>query len=382
MALYQRGDEWWYHFWYQGQHIQERAGTASKQEARKKEAVRKAELLLGKQKAEPGENPKFVDFAVRYLNYSKTHKRCFGVEFYYVDRTLVPFFGRLRLREITPLQVDRFKDKRLDDGLKKSSINREIGLLKSMLNRAVRSGLIVANPAKDVELFKLDDSSVSDRVLTNEEEIRLLAACDEPELRYRAAHLKLIVLVALYTGLRRGEILSLRWSDIAFENARLSVRKSKTESGKRDVYLNSMLHQRLLSLSELEHGEWVFPSPARFQTPGQPEKHIADVKNAFRRAVRLAGIKKITFHQLRHTFCSRLADAGVPLPVIQKLAGHASITMTSRYTHPADELKQRAVEVLLKGRNGLAPATEPATELLKSPEVQIEETASKSRSIG
>jgi hypothetical protein len=79
---------------------------------------------------------------------------------------------------------------------------------------------------------------------------------------------------------------------------------------------------------------------------------------------RLAGIKKITFHQLRHTFCSRLADAGVPLPVIQKLAGRASITMTSRYTHPADELKQSAVEVLLKGRKGLESATKSATESL------------------
>ena len=263
----------------------------------------------------------------------------------------------------------------------RTDYNREIGLLKSMLNRAVKWGLIGAYPAKDVELFELDDTSVSDRVLSNEEETKLLAACDESELRYRAPHLKHVVLVALYTGLRRGEILRLRWSDIDFEKGRLSVRKSKTKSGKREVYLNSMLHKQLFSLRERVHGEWVFPSPARFQTPGQPERHIADVKNAFRRAVLLAGIKKITFHQLRHTFCSRLADAGVPLPVIQKLAGHASITMTSRYTHPADELKQNAVEVLLKGRKGLAPATESATELLKSGGARIQGAANEGRSI-
>lgn len=195
------------------------------------------------------------------------------------------------------------------------------------------------------------------------------------------SYLKLVILVALYTGLRRGEILRLCWPDIDFGKHRLSVRKSKTKAGKREVYLNSMLHQQFLSLSQREQGEWVFPSPARFQTPGQPDRHIADVKNAFRRAVRLAGIKKITFHQLRHTFCSRLADAGIPLPVIQKLAGHASITMTSRYTHPADELKQSAVEILLKGRKGLVPATEPATELLKSPEAKNHPAASEGRSI-
>jgi integrase len=235
-------------------------------------------------------------------------------------------------------------------------------------------GLIGAHPAKDVELFELDETSVSDRVLSNEEEIKLLAACDESQLRYRAPHLKHVVLVALYTGLRRGETLRLRWSDIDFEKGRLSVRKSKTKSGRREDYLNSMLHQQLFSLSRREHGECVFPSPGRFQTPGQPERHIADVKNAFRRAVRLAGIKKITFHQLRTTFRSRLADAGIPLPVIQKLAGHAPI---SRYTHPADELKQSVVEVLLKGRNELVPAT----ELLKSGEAEIWGTANQGRSI-
>jgi integrase len=381
MALYRRGDEWWYHFWYQGQHIQRRTNTASKKEAREKEATHKAQLLLYKQEAEPEENPKFVDFAVWYLEYSKTHKRSYGVEFYYINRTLVPLFGRLRLKEIKPIQVELFKQKRLRDGLKKSSINREIGLLKSMLNRAVKLQLIHAHPAREAELFELDDSSVSDRVLSNEEEIKLLAACDESELRYRAPHLKFVILVALYTGLRRGEILRLRWSDIDFEKNRLRVRKSKTKAGRRHVNLNSMLRAMLLSLNEQEHGEWVFPSPNRYQTPGQPERHIADVKNAFRRAVRLAGIEWITFHQLRHTFCSRLADAGVPLPVIQKLAGHASVTMTSEYTHPADELKQRAVEVLITGPNRAEPATEPATQMLKSPEAKIGETANTSRSI-
>jgi integrase len=371
MALYQRGDEWWYHFWYHGQHIQERTHSKNKREARVKEATHKAELLVGRRKTEPGENPRFVDFAVSYLEYSKDHKRSYGIEFYYVDRTLVPFFGRLRLTEINPIRVELFKQKRLRDGLKKSSINREIGLLKSMLNRAVKLGTIGAHPAEGVKLFEVDDPSVSDRVLSSEEETRLLTACDESELRYRAPHLKLVILVALYTGLRRGEILRLRWSDIDFEKGRLRVLKSKSRAGRRHVNLNSMLHGRLLELHEQEHGEWIFPSPRRFQAQGQPERHVADVKNSFRRAVRLAGIKRITFHQLRHTFCSRLADAGVSMPVIQKLAGHASITMTSRYTHPEDELKKQAVEVLLKGGNRTKSATKPATRTFAAPETQI-----------
>ena len=81
----------------------------------------------------------------------------------------------------------------------------------------------------------------------------------------------------------------------------------------------------LALLHEHRQSEWVFPSPKRFQKPGESEKHIQDVKNAFRRAVRLSKIAPITLHQLRHTFCSRLANADVPMPVIQDLAGHAQL---------------------------------------------------------
>ena len=383
MALYRRDGEkeWWYHFWYHGIHIQQRTNTTDKQEARQKEKNHKAELQLGHRSAEPEANPKFSDFAVQYLGYSKANKPSYGVEFYYVDRTLSPFFGHLRLKQITPFHLEMFKQKRLTDGLKKSSINREIGLLKSMLNRAVKWKQIHANAIRDAELFKLDDVP-SDRVLSREEELKLLAACEESELRYRAPHLSAIILVALYTGLRRGEILRLRWADINFQKNVLIVQKSKTKAGKgRNVNLNSMLRRKLLALFEQEHGEWIFPSPKRFQIQGQPESHISDVKNAFRRAVSVAGIRSITFHQLRHTFCSRLADAGVSMPVIQDLAGHASITMTRRYTHPADERKQQAVEALLGSPKGVEPATETATETVKPSGGQIVEVTNGSRSI-
>jgi integrase len=386
MAVYRRGDddEWWYHFFYKGQHVQERTGTSNKQQAKRMEAVHKAELLLTRSIAGPKQSPKFCEFAAPYLDYSKSNKLSYGVEVYYVNGTLVPFFGLLALDRITPFEVERFKQKRLKDGLKKSSINREIGLLKSMLRTAMEWELTSRNGAKEAKLFKLDDP-LSDRVLSYEEERKLLAACDEPELRCRAPHLKSIVLVALYTGLRRGEILRLRWADIDFQQNVLTVQKAKTKSGRgRRVNLNSMLGETLRLLREAQESEWVFPSPKRFQTLGKPEKHIGDVKNAFRRAVRLSGIEPITFHQLRHTFCSRLADAGVPLPVIQDLAGHASITMTRRYTHPADEMKQKAVEILVRTATeaGAYPLQNPLRKVLSIRKAEIGETANTGRSVG
>lgn len=333
---------------FKGQRIQKSTHVTSRRIALEMESIHKAQLAQGiyglglKAKTVPT----FSDFSIQYLAYSKANKQAYGVERSYIGGTLSPFFGGLRLDEITALTVEHYKLRRLKDGLKKSSINREVGLLKSMLASAVAWELVERNGAKDAKLFKLDEPTTT-RVLTYEEEPRLLVACDDPELRLRAPHLKPIILVALYAGLRRGEILRLRWSDIDFKNSTLIVRKSKTSAGQgRRVNLNSRLQDQLSLLEKQSQSEWLFPSPQRFQTMGEPEKRLGDVKHGFRKAVKLSGIPKITFHQLRHTFCSRLADAGVPLPVIQDLAGHSSIIMTRRYTHPNNELKQKAVELL------------------------------------
>lgn len=201
MAVYRRGNDWWYHFWFDGQNIQENAHTKNKRQARRAEERHRAELVLGVRRIESKDeppvkppvdpttgslkNPKFADFAVPYLAFSKANKRSYGVEVYYVNATLVPFFGHLRLSEISALKVEEFKQKRLEDGLKKSSINREVGLLKSMLETGLEWELTHKNAARKAKLFELDDPE-SDRVLSYEEEGKLLAACAEPELRYRS----------------------------------------------------------------------------------------------------------------------------------------------------------------------------------------------------
>ncbi len=369
MSVYKRGVHWWYSFWFEGQHIQQGTKVTSRKLASKMEAIHKAQLALGKYGLGPVKAvPRFADFADHYLDYSKANKPAYGVERYYVPKALVPFFGKFRLNEIGAKLVENYKQQRLGEGLKKSSINREVGLLKSMLSTAVKWGDVDKNGTREAKLFKLDEPP-SDRVLSFEEEEKLLAACEGPELRGRAPHLKAIILVALYTGLRRGEILRLRWADIDFDNNLLIVRRSKTAAGQgRRVNLNTVLRELLWTLRQKAESEWIFPSPDRFQEPDKAAKHIRDIKHAFGQALKLAGVTPITFHQLRHTFCTRLANAGVPLPVIQDLAGHASILMTRRYTHPGNELKQKAVELLLAGRNGAETATKSATPVEMQPE--------------
>jgi integrase len=294
--------------------------------------------------------PFFRDFCETYLTFSQANKRAYVVERYYIEATLCPIFGKYRLNEITALMVEEFKQRRLRKGLKKSSINREIGLLKSMLTSAVKWKLVTHNGANEAKLFRLDNPPMS-RILATDEEVNLLRACDDLHLRLRAPHLRLVILIALYTGLRRGEILALRWADIDLENRILLVRKSKTPAGQgRKVNLNSRLYDALYNQHREANSEWVFPSFDRFQDEGR-ERHICDIKHAFQKAVKLSGIPKITFHQLRHTFCSRLANAGVSMSVIQELAGHSSILTTRRYTHPDVELKRKAVEMLVDREN-------------------------------
>jgi integrase len=259
------------------------------------------------------------------------------------------------LNEITPLVFEKYKQKRLANGLKKSSINRELGLLKSMLSSAVKWQLLDSNSARDGKLFKLDEPPCT-RVLSYEEEEKLLAACDDPELQLRAPHLKSVIMVAIYTGQRRGEILRLQWEAVDFNNFVLIVRKSKTKAGQgREVPLNSLLRELLLKRREEIPGKWVFPSPQN------PAEHVGDVKNSFKRAVKIANLRRITFHQLRHTFCSRLSDSGVSLAVIQELAGHASILVTRRYLHPDNELKIKAVEKILRAEKTALPTTKSTT---------------------
>jgi integrase len=339
------------------------------------ESVHRTQLALGKHGLAKKENPTFAKFAPRYLAYSKANKPAYTVERYYIPGTLVPFFGRSRLSEITAYSLEKYKQKRLDSGLKKSSINRELGLLKSMLSSAAKWQLIDANPARDGKLFKLDEPP-STRVLTYDEETKLLAACEDPELRLRAPHLKVLITAAICTGCRRGELLRLRWADIDFDSDILTVKKSKSRAGTgRIIYLNTLLRSTLQQWRHKVDGEWVFPSS---KAPGE---HIGDVKNSLRRAVKISGITPVTCHQLRHTFCSRLSDAGVPIAVIQELAGHASIVMTRRYMHPANELKRKAVELVLptkkekrrqKKEKKAKPATKAATPAAQ-PEMQAQE---------
>lgn len=142
--------------------------------------------------------------------------------------------------------------------------------------------------------------------------------------------------MALYTGMRRGEIFNLKWFDVDFNRGLIQIRESKSGK-KRVVPINVTIKMLLDDLKP--KSEYVFPSP---KTGGK----LDNIKRSFRRAVTEAGIEDFRFHDLRHTAATRMADAGADTFTLMKILGHSDIRMTARYAHATDAALRRAVENL------------------------------------
>ena len=189
-----------------------------------------------------------------------------------------------------------------------------------------------------IRLFSERDN-LKERILTSAEERRLLEES--------AAHLRPVLLVALNTGMRRGEILGLMWRQVDLESRVVRVERSK--SGRvRHIPLNDVLVEVFTRLrSERGEAETVFP--------------YRNVRTAFEAACRRAGIVGLRFHDLRHTFATRLIKRGVDIITVKELLGHSSVTVTERYTHSFKDQKRSAVDALI---NGEAVESSTAADLL------------------
>jgi integrase len=274
----------------------------------------------------------FRDFAKIYHDdYMMTVRRNFSPDVYRLQ-TLCDNFKNVDLRTITPLDIERFRAKRLRKGNTKSTVNRYLQLLKKMFNLAIGEGYLEENVIRKVKLFSEKDN-LKERILTEKEEEKLMENCSDT--------LKSIVAVALNTGMRRAEILNLTWNQVDFQAKRIKV--EKTKSGKvRFIPINDDLFKQILKRKN-ENGQsaFVFLNPAT-------KKPFLDMKTPFKRACKISGIEGLRFHDLRHTFATRLVANGIDIETVRDLLGHYSIVITQRYIHSNDERKRKAVAVLNK----------------------------------
>lgn len=267
----------------------------------------------------------FAEFADEFLElYSKQNKRSWARDEFSLNR-LKDFFKGETLQSIGPEKVERFKSKRKAE-VSPASVNRELSCLKTLFNKAVEWGRLETSPIKAVKKFR--EPGPRERIL-EAGEARRLVDCAELSI-------KPVLIVALNTGMRRNEILSLRWVNVDFLKGYIFVEDSK--SGKsRKIPMNAAVFEALHDLPR--KFEYVFFNE-------ETKSHIKDIKKAFGTACRRAGLEGLRLHDLRHTALWRMVEAGADLVTVMKIAGHSSIQMTVRYAHPTTENMRLAVAKL------------------------------------
>jgi integrase len=290
----------------------------------------------------------FTEFMKEYLKHVEARKtpgsqdRDKGV----VDR-LKKRFGGKRLKEFTTGMIQRYADDRMHEThhnkrpYKPATINRELICLSAIFREAVKRQYVSINPVRGVKLLPMDNKIV--RYLSDDEEMALLGACN--------VGLRPIVICALHTGMRKGEILKLTWDDVDLDQRLIRVQHTKSRRT-RYIPINTVLYGELKALPTYKGVPFVFVNP-------DTEDQWCDEKIAWKYAIRKSKVKNFRFHDLRHTFASRLVQAGVQLKAVQELLGHASIEMTMRYAHLSPDDLRRAVEVLVKKAPETASESEP-----------------------
>ena len=314
-------------------------------QTRKADALR-GEIRIRKDQPKP---MRFEIFTKEYLEqWSKIKKKN---STYVRDQTSVRRLNRTLskklLSELTRRDVEKYLAERQSDGVTPATMNRELCCLKNMLRKAVDWDYLKENPARGITQQR--ENPPEFEVLTKEEIKKLLNTSVAHQAKDGRAndHLLPILVVAIYTGMRRGEIFRLTWDAVDFDqgkNGLITIRDSKN-GDTRYIPMNSVVRHTLsnhaITTRHISQGKvcsWVF------HNEGQP---LTDVKKGYHKALERAGITRhIRFHDLRHTFASHLVMEGIDIRTVAKLIGHRDIKMTMRYAHLAPEHLQAAVDAL------------------------------------
>lgn len=284
----------------------------------------------------------FEDFADQYLDfYCKPNNKTWETSDKIKIKNLKRYFSGKYLYEITPLDIEKYKSERIKK-VSTATVNRDLACLKSIFNRAIEWKKAKDNPVRLVKLFRENNQRL--RYLEKEEIIKLLDNCHN--------YLKPIVIVALNTGMRRGEILKLKWHDIDFRRDIIYLHNTKNGE-KREIPMNAEVRTTLIKVRKHPQSPYIFCNKT-----GNP---FGDIKKSFLTALTNSGIINFHFHDLRHTFASQMVMSGVDLNTVRELMGHKSIQMTLRYSHLSPDHKKRAVDIL--GQNLHKPAPKNAGNL-------------------
>ncbi len=334
MSLYKRGSVYWSAIWIDGERHMRSLETSNRRQAETLEQRWRDELHTRRFRL-PDLKPEmlFGELFARFLAEG-------DVKPYHRDRAkqFLPYFAETPIGRITKNEIARYRKQRHTDHLRRqntddpkplsdTTINRDIEVIRHLLFWATDEGFIPSNPVARIRMVR--ERGQRRPVMSVAEEIKLLAAC--------SLHLRPIAIMALDTGMRRGELLNQLWEHVDFDRNLLSVSHSKTAEGEhRPVPLTSRVRAMLDAHRQ--------PSGLIFTYEGQP---IRRIKTGWAGALRRAGLPHFRFHDLRHTFNSRLVEAGVIADVRKELMGHSGGgDVHSIYTHIDIPLLREAIEKL------------------------------------
>lgn len=331
MAIFKRGRVYWYHFIFNGKHIQQSTKQGNPRVARQIEAAHRTALAKGEvgiRERKPA--PTLSDFCKRIetfasAQYRNTPKTLLWYKFGLKTIRETDIVSR-KLDEITAEHIAGFVASLQSKEWKVASINSALRALRRVFRLALKWGVIFVMP----EISLLRGENHRDRVLTPQEEAKYLAAAIEP--------LASIATVLVDTGLRPEECFRLRWEQINFGGERygsLRVVEGKTKAARRVIPLTKRVRAVMDALWENakrpDEG-WVFPAPTK-------QGHVwhDSIRVQHKKALETSKVQPFVIYALRHTFLTRLGESGCDVWTLARIAGHSSIKMSERYVHPGSD---------------------------------------------
>lgn len=336
MAVYRRTDRdsWEVSVYINGKRIRRQRKTRREAIALERELV--TQHALGKSLATTAD-PTFEEFVDPYMEHTRATKapKTAYEEQTAINAHLLPVMGEMRLSEVTPATIERFKLRRLKQGVKPRTVNLNLTLISVIFGYAIQLGYATSNPVPSVK--KLKEERRPPKYMRLDEVERFIEAS-------RGIYLYGMMVCALTTGMRKSELCNLEWSDIDFDANTITIQPKEDWRPKdrdyRTLEMTPVLRDTLLAERErrIDGLTYVFSR--------QGKKLGGDVRKTLQRIARAAEIPTPTLHVLRHTFASHLAMEGVPLMHIQQLLGHSDYATTLVYAHISAESHRGQVKRL------------------------------------
>jgi len=339
MALYKRGNRWYIDIYHSnGKRIRKpvRINEVHPDKITKKQALEFEKIIQGKvtEGLELPSNRKEISFKKLVSEYLKwcddNHVR--SDRDHTACKNLLGFFKGYNASRINLWLIEKYKKQRKELGKTARTINIELATLRHMYNKSIEFNLLTESPIKGLKLLKQEVKEI--RVLGENEFQRLYNAASE--------HFRPVLLFAYFTGCRKSEIRLLKWENVNIEDGYVLITKTKNYE-ERTIYLNNILKDKLKILKKSSKSEYVFTHNNELYKSRSAWRKSWDI------ALKNSGVKKCTFHDLRHSFVSNLiVNEGVDFETVMSLSGHKSLSMLKRYTHTNKKAKQEAVKKLEK----------------------------------